>query len=849
MRTKMKRFFGILLSIALMLGLMPGMSLTVRADGLTIIQMDNGTLKIGDKEWTTTYGNYYTYDYFQLTEGSYQLGSNISIPNSIVVTGNVTLDLLGYNITAETRVFKVGNNNQSGNLTINDSSQDKVGQISGNFDQNGGGIYLEDGTVIINGGKVSGNAKNGGGIYLEDGTVIINGGEISGSAINVNAHNNIFVPVSNGGGYGGGIYIENGEVIMNGGKINGATATYRGAGVCINGGTFTLKSGEICNCKTLGTAGAFLHGGAGVSIEGNGKFCMEGGKIHSNFAKGRGGGVIIASITDSSPGGIFEMKGGEISQNKSHGDGGGVYLGTKGTITMEGGEIINNNIIFAEDYPQPYTNSHGAGVYINAGNCKFNVKGNPVIKDNTGYVEKKKHNDGKSNIYNNSRSQRFTVTGALTGEAEINITNGREGFEIATAANEYTLTETDVAAFKKDDDATCKSVRAKRFEYYDVKTEEEYVWYTQDDSGSSIVLANPSNIHNVKITPGQHMTQTENSGSLICKPIGEIKPVVFTADEGYYFNEVTPVNGIDLTCNSNATQITVSGTPTADTEITIPNAVKKETLTITGVTATNRAYDKDIKAVTISEVTFQDSNGNAVELTQGEDKDYIVTGVMKNANAGDSKTVDVTVTLKSETYGLANNTTTTTVNISKADAPTIADVTRSQPFTETNVYTYAPDNMPEDAGELTFTAGSASTTGNVTVSEFTVSSNSGYVNATLSGGAGGDTVTLPVIIKSTNYADSTVNVVITLTKTAGTGVTISGVPAQNKTYGDADFTLTGSVTNGGTGTGTWTWDTNTKTVFQITPNGATASVKILKAGSASIMATYETDTTVDTSIT
>ena len=50
----------------------------------------------------------------------------------------------------------------------------------------------------------------------------------------------------------------------------------------------------------------------------------------------------------------------------------------------------------------------------------------------------------------------------------------------------------------------------------------------------------------------------------------------------------------------------------------------------------------------------------------------------------------------------------------------------------------------------------------------------------------------------------------------------------------------------GSGTGTWTWSTSDTTVFQITPNGASATFKILKAGSATITAKYESDTTIDT---
>ena len=103
----------------------------------------------------------------------------------------------------------------------------------------------------------------------------------------------------------------------------------------------------------------------------------------------------------------------------------------------------------------------------------------------------------------------------------------------------------------------------------------------------------------------------------------------------------------------------------------------------------------------------------------------------------------------------------TTAKINQASAQTLPDVeAKAAPSVSASV----AGKMPADAGKLTFTAGTATATGSVTVSDFVVDTK-GRVSAALSGGAAGDTVTLPVTIGSTNYADSTVNVVITLTET------------------------------------------------------------------------------------
>lgn len=81
--------------------------------------------------------------------------------------------------------------------------------------------------------------------------------------------------------------------------------------------------------------------------------------------------------------------------------------------------------------------------------------------------------------------------------------------------------------------------------------------------------------------------------------------VIYTAKEGYYFPtdySVTAVNGISVT-RDNYTQITVSGTPTADAEITLTAATAKTAQTApTELTAT-KASSSTAADGTISGVT------------------------------------------------------------------------------------------------------------------------------------------------------------------------------------------------------------------------------------------------------
>lgn len=78
--------------------------------------------------------------------------------------------------------------------------------------------------------------------------------------------------------------------------------------------------------------------------------------------------------------------------------------------------------------------------------------------------------------------------------------------------------------------------------------------------------------YTVTVVPGEHMTKTAESGAAEQTGLsGAMTDVVYTADEGYSFPTDYPVesiNGITVTRNSE-TQITVSGTPTANTTITL----------------------------------------------------------------------------------------------------------------------------------------------------------------------------------------------------------------------------------------------------------------------------------------
>ena len=107
--------------------------------------------------------------------------------------------------------------------------------------------------------------------------------------------------------------------------------------------------------------------------------------------------------------------------------------------------------------------------------------------------------------------------------------------------------------------------------------------------------ATPTATHSVTITPGDNMTKTDASGATSQSDLsGAMTDVVYTADDGYYFPTdygVATVNGISVTWDS-YTQITVSGTPTADAAITLTAPTAKTTPDAPTTAAAVRLHDR-----------------------------------------------------------------------------------------------------------------------------------------------------------------------------------------------------------------------------------------------------------------
>ena len=116
--------------------------------------------------------------------------------------------------------------------------------------------------------------------------------------------------------------------------------------------------------------------------------------------------------------------------------------------------------------------------------------------------------------------------------------------------------------------------------------------------------------YSVTITPGSNMTKTSGEASQTGLS-GPMTAVVYTANDGYKFPETseayTTTNGITVAVSQDQKTITVSGTPTADTSITIPDAVEE---LLTTITATGKEQ-ANYSTANVATVSFSYSSGGS----------------------------------------------------------------------------------------------------------------------------------------------------------------------------------------------------------------------------------------------
>ena len=247
-----------------------------------------------------------------------RLADNIKLTQGpLKITYEVTLDLNGKVLeqSGADSVFVIGSEKtkERGKLTVVDSRPAAAHRFTPDAAQ----LWVLDetgGTKTVHGGIIyGGRASSGGGVNVENGTLIMEGGSIVGCrALNGQT----------GSGSGGGVHVSD----------QSSFEMYDGAGI------------YGCTAGTIQIGGGRGSGGGVVTDGGedaNGTFFMHGGTIEGCMSGGIGGGV--------SNDGVFVMKGGSIrscsvvSTGSEEGRGGSIHFSGSTTISGKAEVSAPNN--------------------------------------------------------------------------------------------------------------------------------------------------------------------------------------------------------------------------------------------------------------------------------------------------------------------------------------------------------------------------------------------------------------------------------------------------------------------------------------------------------------------------
>ena len=462
------------------------------------------------------------------------------------------------------------------------------------------------------------------------------------------------------------------------------------------------------------------------------------------------------------------------------------YVGTATlTITGKGNytgtKTANFTIVAAEQTPTFTT-----PVNLATGGAMLDLR--DLVRNAQGAVTFTISGGGGTSTYARLEDGHILTSTGIPGTVNINvrIAAQNEGGDSAPEYNEFIQTDAiTVKVVNKTPDSTTMKVSQSNITYGE--TVSPSVTNKPDDTGTvsyTYVGRNGTSYSSSATAP-------KNVGEYTVKAKCESSTTIYTAEANFAIQPKS-ISGMTVTLsdtsleyNGSAQTVTVTSVgslTTADYNVTGKTSgtnVGSYTVTVTGkgnYTDTATATWK----ITQATPTYTAPTGLTAKYGQtlADVNIGATTGwswMDSTESVGDASTTPKTFKAKFAPTDTTNYKTVENIDVSvtvgKADAPTLENITVNQKYNVTTEQNndIGAAGMPDDAGTLTYAKGTESKTGSVAIDSWAVDATTGKVTYKLSGGKADDTVTLPVIIKSTNYADATVNVVITLIKGSSGG--------------------------------------------------------------------------------
>lgn len=274
--------------------------------------------------------------------------------------GGIYADVAGSIKVSATTISQNTSTNSGGGakLQVNSAASPKAvlevvsSTISGNSGDYGGGLYIENdadgnkGKMFVKTTKITGNTAVAwaGGLYLDDGTTVIEKSVISGNR--ATDAGGIYDQFTNGltikgsqvfenratSGNGGGILISNQKTVsISGTSITGNSAGGDGGGLLLDAATtFVMKGGVLSGNSAGGDGGA-------VKIKPvSGSLTIDGTRLEGNSAGDDGGGIQLEGSSTS-----LQLKKAVFTGNRAL-DGGGLAISDQAGIVSTGSSFIGN---------------------------------------------------------------------------------------------------------------------------------------------------------------------------------------------------------------------------------------------------------------------------------------------------------------------------------------------------------------------------------------------------------------------------------------------------------------------------------------------------------------------------
>ena len=586
-----RKLLGLLLTLALVLGLMPGMSLTARAADSTVSTESDLRNALSSSGTATV-----------------TLGTDITITSTLNVAGKKTLDLNGHGIrmTGSGSVISV---TSGANLSLKDSNTDNVTHkfTVANPTEKGAGLAtvndnLASGYKTFTGGYITGgNTNRGGGVYVDGGTFNMVGGNIIGN--NASEQNNIEQYCYHGAG---GVFLSsnvNSRFTMSGGTImyNYANKRGGGLGICKNA-TAELSGDAKIIYNSCGDWGGAISLWGTLNISGNVKVMYNKG---ASALHGQSGSLNISGapvvFDNDAPYNILL--------------GGGVYITVNGTIDERAKIGISKD---------------ADSRVFTTGTTTYNDASKFISDDATYHVEK----DSSSNQLKLVQGAAYTVTykvvngtwsdGSTTDKTEI-VQSGKTPSGVPTgmkASNGYTGGAWDV-------NPTGSTITGEKTFTYSFKAK-----------GNQTISA-----ENMTVTYGD---KDKKINARVTSPATGSGALSYAVKEGDAVT-VNPSTGALTILKAGTATITVTAAGTADylaatKDVTV--TVNKANVTVSGITAFNKPYDGNTTA------TLDTSNASFNGKLESDTLTVTATGTFEDANVGENKTVTISgLTLGGESEG------------------------------------------------------------------------------------------------------------------------------------------------------------------------------------------------------